>query len=140
MLSHRVKAHIFEHFQLIDNRLVARIGKHTVRPVPLIEYAVKKVGLAVERKPCHAFFVHRLPKRPHAEIGTQTIFLARDYDIVQFGVFGRPKLKIRLDFYFFYIFARKNFFIAVKDRNFLRLPTAIRTNPHGFFFCAWSDF
>ena len=90
VLAQHVEAHVLGQLDVIDERVVARRGVEPVRPVALIEQAVVKIRLAVEKQAAHAVLVCLDAALAHGKVAVDRVVPERHAEGVERRVLRRP--------------------------------------------------
>ena len=140
MLAQGIEAHILEHLQFIRDRLLRGIGEQTVRPIALIQHAVKEIGLAVKRQPCDALCVLGNSKGADSEIRLQSVTrFVCDHKIIKLGMFGRPECKIIAKLHLLGVLCAQDLSPIVQHRKSLLLAKAVGFDANAFIGGVWRD-
>ena len=93
VLAQHVEAHVLGQLDVIDERVVARRGVEPVRPVALIEQAVVKIRLAIEKQAAHAVRIRLDAALAHGKVAVDRVVPERHAEGVERRVLRRPGAK-----------------------------------------------
>ena len=91
MFAHHIEAQFLHAAYIKNKRIVGRGGVKPVRPVSLIQHAMKEIGLMVQAEPHYAFFVRLYGEASHGKIAFHGILSILYMHLVEEGGFRRPR-------------------------------------------------
>ena len=95
MLTQHIKAQRLHLLDIIDERFVRGRRHQALRPVALVQNAVKEIRLSVEQKARCPFRVFSDAKRAHGKIALDHIYSRLDPQGIELRVFGAPQAGLR---------------------------------------------